>query len=72
METSVNLEIQKRLKNMIKDLQIELRNTKAVLAKPQMRERIIKKLEKIQFPHSTSWTPSVSPAMSPGNMSPSL
>ena len=54
METSINLEVQKRLKNMIKDLQIELKNTKAVLAKPQMRERIVKKLEKIQFPHSTS------------------
>ena len=39
-ESLINLEIQRRLKNMVKDLQAELRNTKATIARPHLRERM--------------------------------
>ena len=39
-ESGINMEVQRRLKNMIKDLQIELRNTKIILSKPNLVEKI--------------------------------
>lgn len=53
-ESSINAEIIKRLKTMIKELQFELRSTKAIVSKPRLAPRIDAKISQ-----SNSITPSI-------------